>query len=229
MYHPADPTPAEVSAGFTDSDEFEFIELMNTGANPVDLTDAAFTDGIAFTFTGGTLAPGARLLLVKNAAAFAQRYGALPVGGIYTGSLNNTGDHLLLLDRGNVPILDFSYLGSAPWPAEADGSGFSLTLLHPGALNPALASSWRVSVSPNGSPGANDALLAANFPTLLDYAIAQKPVVTVESGYAIFAWRERLGADHAAITPASFRRPRAMERRPRRPIAPRPAHQHCEP
>ena len=115
MYHPADPSAAETLAGFTNADDFEFIELMNIGANPVDLTDAAFTDGIALTFTGGTLAPGARLLLVRNAAAFAQRYGAIPTGGVYTGSLNNAGDHLLLLDRGNVPILDFSYGDSAPW------------------------------------------------------------------------------------------------------------------
>ena len=202
MYHPADPTPAEVLAGFTDADDFEFIELMNVGANPVDLTDAAFTDGIGFTFTGGTLAAGARLLLVRNAAAFAQRYGALPIAGVYTGSLNNAGDHLLLLDRGNVPILDFSYLDASPWPVEADGTGRSLTLLRPGSLpNPALATSWRVSVFKNGSPGANDALSLGSYPTLLAYALTQTPAVTVEGGYATFTWRERIGADDATITP----------------------------
>ena len=202
MYHPADPSTAEVQAGFTNSDDFEFIELMNVGANPVDLTDAAFTDGITFTFSSGTLAPGARLLLVRNATAFAQRYGALPTAGVYTGSLNNAGDHLLLLDRANVPILDFSYDDASPWPVEADGTGRSLTLLRPSTLpTPGLASSWRVSVSPGGSPGANDALALGSFPTLLDYALTQIPAVTVESGYATFTWRERLGADDATITP----------------------------
>ncbi len=202
MYHPANPTPAELQAGFTSSDDFEFIELMNVGTNPVDLTDAAFTDGITFVFPNSTLAPGARLLLVKNAPAFAQRYGALPIAGVYTGSLNNAGDHLLLLDRGNVPILDFSYLDSAPWPAEADGTGYSLTLIRPGPLsNPALAGSWRVSVFPGGSPGANDALAPGNYPTLLDYALVQLPAVTIESGFATFTWRERIGADDVTITP----------------------------
>ncbi len=202
MYHPANPSSAEVQAGFTSADDFEFIELMNVGANPVDLTDAAFTDGIAFTFASGTLAPGARLLLVKNAAAFAQRYGALPTAGVYTGSLSNSGEHLLLVDRGGVPILDFSYDIVSPWPAEADGSGYSLTLLHPAALpNPALPASWRVSVSTGGSPGAGDALLSANFPTLLTYGLAQTPAVTIESGYATLTWRERIGADDATITP----------------------------
>ncbi|MEO7318524.1 MAG: lamin tail domain-containing protein, partial [Chthoniobacteraceae bacterium] len=202
MYHPADPTPTEVAAGLTNSEDFEFIELMNVGTNPVDLTDAAFTDGITFTFPGGTLAPGARLLLVRNAAAFAQRYGAIPTSGVYTGALNNAGDHLLLLDRGNVPILDFSYDDAPPWPVEADGTGRSLTLLRPGPLaNPALATSWRVSVASGGSPGAGDALSSGSFPSSLDYALAQRPVVTVENGYPTFTWRERIGADDVAITP----------------------------
>ena len=202
MYHPAAPTPAEQAVGFIDPDDFEFLELMNVGANPVVLTDAAFTDGITFTFTGGTLAPGARLLLVRNAAAFTKRYGAIPTAGVYSGSLNNSGDHLLLLDRGNVPILDFIYDDAAPWPTEADGSGRSLTLLRPSPqTNSALPTSWRVSVSPGGSPGASDALALASFPTLLDYALAEKPAVTIESGYATFTWRERIGADDATITP----------------------------
>ena len=203
MYHPSDPTPGEVSAGFTDADDFEFIELLNIGANPVDMKDAAFTLGIAYTFPTATLAPGARLLLVRNAAAFAQRYGAGPaVFGTFTGGLNNAGERLLLLDRGGVPILDFTYGDGSPWPAEADGAGFSLTLLNPTA-NPdaGTASNWRVSTSPAGSPGAGDALSPGSFATVLDYALAELPVATVEAGYATFTWRQRIGADSATITP----------------------------
>ena len=103
--------------------------------------------------------------------------------------------------RGGVPILDFAYDDAAPWPVEADGTGRSLTLLRPGPLaNPALASSWRVSVSSGGSPGASDALSSAGYAGLLDYALAQWPAVTIESGYATFTWRERIGADDATIT-----------------------------
>ena len=40
-----------------------------------------------------------------------------------------------------------------------------------------------------------------NFPTLLAYALAQTPAVTIEGGYATFTWRERIGADDATITP----------------------------
>jgi Lamin Tail Domain len=202
MYHPADLTAAELGAGFTDADDFEWIELMNISPNVVDLAGAAFTAGITHTFASGSLSPGARLLVVKNPAAFAFRHGPISVAGTYTGSLNNAGDHLVLLDRAGVPILDFSYGDDLPWPPDSDGSGRSLTLVAP-QTNPApgTASNWRVSVSGSGSPGANDALSLAGYPTLLDYAIAQTPSASIESGFATFEWRERLGADEATVTP----------------------------
>ncbi len=31
-YHPLDPTADEIAAGFTDADDFEFVELYNAGA-----------------------------------------------------------------------------------------------------------------------------------------------------------------------------------------------------
>lgn len=201
MYHPADPSGAEITAGFIDADQFEFIELQNISANPVDLTGASFTDGITFTFTGGSLAPGGRLLLVSNPAAFAQRYGAgIPIFGTYTGALNNAGDHLLLLDRGGSAILDFTYDDKLPWPTEADGAGHSLTLINP-TMNPATASNWRVSAALGGAPNASDSLNQASFPNLLDYALVSFPVETMVAGHAQFTWQQRIAADNVTITP----------------------------
>ena len=49
-YHPADPTQAEIDAlppvPTVDADEFEFIEILNTGTTSVDLAGVAFTEGI---------------------------------------------------------------------------------------------------------------------------------------------------------------------------------------
>jgi hypothetical protein len=42
MYNPAEPTAAEVAAGFNDNDDFEFIELKNTGGETLDLTYVSF-------------------------------------------------------------------------------------------------------------------------------------------------------------------------------------------
>ncbi len=201
MYHPAAPTAAEITAGHADADDFEFVELMNIGANPVDLTDAAFTAGITFTFPAATLSAGARLVLVRDAAAFASRHPGVTVFGTYAGKLDNGGEQLLLLDRAGVPILDFTYGDAAPWPAEADGTGYSLTLISPAANpNHSLASSWRTSALVGGSAGGTDALALAAFPTLLDYALTARPVATNEAGTTVLTWRERIGADEVRLT-----------------------------
>ena len=78
------------------------MELKNYGQHPLNLAGFKFTRGIEFTFQAGDrvtqLAPGARVMIVKNTAAFASRYpGALEwVGGRYTGSLDNGGERLTL-------------------------------------------------------------------------------------------------------------------------------------
>ena len=36
-YNPGPPSPAELAAGYLDKDDFEFIELVNIGAVPIDL------------------------------------------------------------------------------------------------------------------------------------------------------------------------------------------------
>ena len=48
MYHPSDPSAAEITAGIMDVDLFEFIELRNIGADTLDLASISFTAGIVF-------------------------------------------------------------------------------------------------------------------------------------------------------------------------------------
>jgi len=50
MYHPADPTPAEISAGFLNNDDFEFIELYNRSGTSLSLRNFYVGDGVGFTF-----------------------------------------------------------------------------------------------------------------------------------------------------------------------------------
>ena len=49
-YHPADPTPEEMAQGFTDSNDFEFIEFQNVGSEALELGGVQFIDGIEFAF-----------------------------------------------------------------------------------------------------------------------------------------------------------------------------------
>ena len=166
-YHPATPTPAEVSAGFTNDSLFEYLELRNIHATAnLDLSGISFTQGIAFDFANANpqaryLAPGRRVVLAANTAAFTSRLnGVSPplVAGIFAGSLSNSGEALTLLDAAGIPIKTFTYRDSAPWPVDADGLGRSLVLLQP-ASNPdhSRAFNWRASAVLHGTPGGDDA------------------------------------------------------------------------
>jgi hypothetical protein len=72
------PAPPPVGSPYT-ADDFEFIELQNTGQpRRFQLGGIHFDQGITFTFPSMTLAAGARTLVVKNRAAFESRYGTGP-------------------------------------------------------------------------------------------------------------------------------------------------------
>ncbi|MDE0597441.1 MAG: lamin tail domain-containing protein, partial [Roseibacillus sp.] len=110
MYHPPEPVGSETTIS-TNRDEFEYVELKNVGAAPLDLRDIRFTKGIDFDFAGSlveTLEPGAFVLVVKNFAAFETRYGNdLPVAGEYPNdNLRNSGERLKLSFGAGVPIHD---------------------------------------------------------------------------------------------------------------------------
>jgi hypothetical protein len=148
-YHPADE-------GTIAGDEYEFVEIKNTGASKLDLTGVGFTDGIEFTFAdGAALEAGAFLVLAANPDRFEERYGSAPFGA-YTGRLNNAGEKLTL---GDIPagaaIATVVYSDEGGWPAVADGGGYSLVPLT--SSPDSTASSWRSSSAMHGSPGKDDA------------------------------------------------------------------------
>ena len=120
MYHPAPP-----AAPYAEGD-YEYLELLNISPSlTLDLTNVRITKGVDFDFAGSaitSLAPGARVLVVHNTAAFTSRYGA------------------------GAAIQNFTCSDSAPWPAQADTGGYSLVLRAP-ETHPdhALAANWRAS------------------------------------------------------------------------------------
>ncbi|MGE5607782.1 MAG: lamin tail domain-containing protein [Bacillota bacterium] len=151
MYNPAAPATGPYLA-----QDYEFIELQNTGSASLDLTGVGFTTGVSFTFPDGThLAPGQRAVLVKNKDAFLSRYPGVSVAGVFTGSLDNNGERLVLSGPGGT-VLDFEHKDG--WYSITDGGGYSLV-----AVNPAAApadygqkSNWRPSNTLGGAPGAAD-------------------------------------------------------------------------
>ena len=171
-YRPSLPDEDELSLGFNERSDFEFIELKNISSRHINLEGLEFTEGIGFKFenTAGTLilAPGGHLLLVNNIQAFQSRYGGgIPVAGEFSGNLDNDGEQLLAVGPGGSIVLNLIYNDAAPWPESADGDGFSLILIDSGSpSDPDLPASWRTSVSLNGNPGEDDVLNYSSWKTL---------------------------------------------------------------
>ncbi|MCH8923481.1 MAG: lamin tail domain-containing protein, partial [Planctomycetes bacterium] len=165
-------------------EELEFIELVNMGDSPLDLTGVHFKGGMLFGFNTGApivsaggqtpetiLDPGQRVLVVKNRAAFLAQYdpdgsknlAANIAGEFWNGSLSNAGERILLEGRLGEPILDFSYRDH--WYDQTDGGGFSLVLRDDVDQDTPRSvwgekSTWRASGRAGGSPGEADRGLA---------------------------------------------------------------------
>lgn len=150
MYHPVGGS------------SLEFIEIQNTGSEPLSLNGVSFDEGqpfAAFSFGNITLAPGQYAVLVADEMAFASHYGnSIPIAGIWaSGALSNGGENVELRDPLGNTIHNFTYNDQAPWPVEADGIGPSLEVIDPeGDYNDPL--NWRASAFADGSPGAAEAI-----------------------------------------------------------------------
>jgi hypothetical protein len=164
-YHPADPSPSEIAAGFTDADDFEFLELVNRGSTTIDLRSVTLDrfvingeeEGVQFAFADGAitqLAPGNRLVVVENLDAFRLRYGnAVPVAGEWSGGLRNSSEQITLSAFGSI-IQQFTY--SDAWHPTTDGEGPSLEIVdiqQSDANLWNLAAGWQPSAVAGGSPG----------------------------------------------------------------------------
>ncbi len=128
------------------NEDFEYIELLNTSVDSVDLFSGTngwrLTSAVEFTFPAGTtLASGERVLVAgTNPPAFRTAYGIAPtvtVFGPWTGRLSNGGESIALRKPGATDTNGVPYIGveqvdyddDSPWPVAADGKGASLERL----------------------------------------------------------------------------------------------------
>ena len=142
----------------------EFIELCNTGTQPIDLTGVTFAQGqpfsiagnpaVPYTFGNEILAPGGYITLTDNVSGFRSLYGAGPrLAPPWTnGSLSNSGERILLIDATGNTIQDFIYGVAAPWPVAANGGGASLEVIST-LGDYGNGTNWKASGIQGGSPG----------------------------------------------------------------------------
>ena len=178
--------PAAQPGSATDPQAFEYIELKNISTSTVlSLAGIRLTNGIYFEFSTGaftSLAPGQRLLVVRDSAAFASRYGAgLPVAGQYSGSLDNGGETLRLEDATGEKVLEFAY--NDKWFPLTDGMGFSLVILNDQAPwdSWGLKESWRASGRLNGSPNLEDPAPLVAPPVLVNEVLTHTDLPQLDS------------------------------------------------
>jgi|GEM_PF-582309 len=166
-YNPKDATPGTPTAG--DIQTFEFVELVNYSAGPIDLSGVEFTNGISYTFpTGRVLAAGERIVVAKDMTAFVSRYPDAGYPGLsgktvgpFAGQLDNSGERLVITGLSGAVIQDFTYSDSPPWPVSPDGNnGTGATLVFSSACTGLDSASdplnWFGHQTVRGNPGGPD-------------------------------------------------------------------------
>jgi hypothetical protein len=155
MYAPPAPEP---DSAYED-DDFAWLELGNAGMTSLDLAGVQFDRGINHTFAPLILAPGARVVLVKNLEAFATRYATNDLTVIVWtgGNLARSGETLSLTAPGGANILTFTY--SRQWYPETFATGIPLVVVDLAAAEPlwSTAENWRPSAVAGGTPGLPEA------------------------------------------------------------------------
>ena len=163
------PSPAELAVDAElESDDFEFIELVNVSDQSVDLAAVRFIQqsvngenvGVDFDFATSpvqTVEPGERIVVLENPDAFALRYSEdVRVAGAWQGRLSNNSE-LLTLVAGTETIQQFAY--DDTWHPQTDGRGATLEITNATDIvleNWGKRDGWRSSPFLNGSPGKFD-------------------------------------------------------------------------
>jgi|GEM_PF-5384686 len=114
------------------ADAGDWIELVNTSAFAVDLSEWYMLDSSdnKFTFPGNTMmAPGGFLVLAENLAEFASQFPAASPLGPLGFSLSNGGEKLTLFNSDGCQVQTVRYDDDPPWDPMADGNGPSIALI----------------------------------------------------------------------------------------------------
>lgn len=147
------------------SDDYEWVEVKNISASPVDMTGLRFTKGIDFDFPDGwTIPAGGFALVVRKLDAFRDRWGNgfdSIIAGVTTDNFSNVTEEVKLSYGAGTEIFRFVYQDIPAWPTTPDGSGRTLVLKTPAPMllaDQTNGTLWRGSYGIGGSPGADDVM-----------------------------------------------------------------------
>ena len=155
-----------------DLDDLAYIELHNTGEDPVELGGWSFTRGIKFKFPAGVeIDAGGFVVVCRNADRLKEFYGT-KAAGVFESKLSAKGERIELSDARGRMVDAVKYQDGAPWPLGADGLSGSLERICPeaGADNPANWASSPLSsdrIQPTGSPGKTNSCFSPVLPPII--------------------------------------------------------------
>jgi len=117
MYHPPDG-----------QDMLQYVELLNRGTEPVDVSNWNLSGAIKFKFPAQTVLPAQSFVVVcRNTSVFQKNYGTAAVlVGNFAGKFKHKGGILELTDGAGQSVESLRFTDKSPWPLGADGYGGSL-------------------------------------------------------------------------------------------------------
>lgn len=190
---------------YNDSPDFnsgDWIELYNTSASEIDLSNWQITDEDSikfFYFANSTIIhPNEYFIICKDTSAFKSVY---PEAANIFGNLDfgfDGTDKVLLLNSSSELEAFVSYDNNFPWPSEPDGNGNTLEMISLGMQN-YTSLNWAKSINLGGSPGKENSVyilnldqesampqkfeLSQNYPnpfnpsTLINYSLTERTIV----------------------------------------------------
>ncbi|MFC1538491.1 CotH kinase family protein [Candidatus Latescibacterota bacterium] len=144
-------------------DPEDWIELYNAYTNPMDISGWTLKDSDetnVFVIPDVIIPAGGYFVLCREAAKFHEMFPTvIDYVGDFRFGLNNAGETIRLFNTLGEIVDSLSFIDTAPWPTEPDGTGPTLALGSP-ELDNNIPENWAPSTE-NGTPGiANDLIFS---------------------------------------------------------------------
>jgi len=142
----------------------EFIELLNTGTQVLDISGWSISDAVDYVFPpASSIGTGAYLVICQDTNACLAEFGVQGFGQWEAGDrLSNQGEEVTLRNGAGAAVDRVDYGVGFPWPTSANGEGSSMELIHP-LIDNDLGGAWRSSVG-DPTPGAANSVYTTNIP-----------------------------------------------------------------
>ena len=143
----------------------DWVELFNPTNENIDIGNWVFKDKVNdhnFTIPEDqVMGPGMYLVLCRDTLEFKDDFpSVINFAGDLGFGLSGGGELIRLFDSNENLVDEVTYDDADPWPAEADGAGPTLELIHP-FLDNGLGQNWSASDIYGGTPGIINSVYSA--------------------------------------------------------------------